>query len=349
MSDRTKRLMGMALLSAALVVPLVRGDDAKAPPQPQQALEVRTYNISELLQPVQNYPLASESSGEFHGGANNPLFSGSTARPASSSDNGAALITTIEDSIDSDSWRDRGGSRGSIQIVGQSLVVAQSAADQAAIEKLLESLHHDAATNVMIAIDACWATLTPQQLDALETASEKDITGVEHTVLLDKDTSYCRGRVVGFNGQTVSVVSSQTATVVTGLTPVVSTGVAAYSVETQAERSGASLQVTPRLTKGRNTIVVDVHSKVVERSPRSRPAPAEIPATTQPAGMQIPDAAGLTAMIHNAGQPDRLDADLDTTIALTPGIPLIVGGMTRQPGDSQSRQLCLILTARALQ
>jgi type II secretory pathway component GspD/PulD (secretin) len=312
-------------------------------------VEVRTYPIGQLLLTIPDYPLQANPFGRKAEDASENPPAGAQPSPAlmtlDAAEKGVMLVKTIEGAIDTGSWRENGG-LGSAQILGSSLIVTQTEANQKQVEKLLAGLRQDASSNAMVEVDARWVMLTAEQLDAWQAAPANKIAAVVGEILKDKEAQYCQGRLIGFNGQTVSILSAQTATIVTGMTPIVSTGVAAYSVETQPERSGVSLQVTPRIAVDRDAIVVDVHSKVVERRSRDRAPMTEIPTTQRAEGVQLPDAENLTKMIHDAGQPDRLNEEFNTTVSLTPGVPLIIGGMTRLPGGSDTRQLCLVLTAR---
>jgi hypothetical protein len=227
------------------------------------------------------------------------------------------------------------------------MIVSQTAPNQHAVQTLLDQL---LSSSVLVEIDARWMLLTPEQIGAW-----RGVTGERADPLLrdqsnDHDAFYCQGRLVGFNGQTVSLTSGQTTTVVTGVTPIVGTGVAAYDVGTARERSGVSLQVTPRVAPHQNGIMVDVHSKVsqdLSGTGRQLGGFVQMPAT-QPGDANAADASHVPAPPGPIGQPDRLETAFNTTVRLTPGVPLVIGGMTREPGKQGSRQLCLILTARTL-
>jgi hypothetical protein len=325
----------------------------QAPPNAESPLptEIRTYDLGEFVQTIPDYPLPPEPANENPaGGVPNNLIGGSNPSP-----NGGAppvqekldsLVKLIMDTIDPASWKDNGGTIGSIRILGRQLVVSQTADNQHSVQKLLDSLMSN---SVLVEIDASWAQLTPEQLDGLRDPSPAAVAKSLNSLSKDADAFYCQGRLVGFNGQTVSLTSGQMTTVVTGVTPVVGTGVAAYDVGTARERSGVSLQVTPRLAAHQNGIVVDVHSKVTQNLPGTgRPLGLVPITTTQPAEAKPVDAAPLNLAPAPLGQPDRLETAFNTTVRLVPGTPLVIGGMTREPGKQGSRQLCLILTARTL-
>ena len=77
--------------------------------------------------------------------------------------------------------------------------------------------------------------------------------------------------------------------------------------------------------------------------PRADVARADGPAT-RPTGSDA-----LTTAIRVATvRPDRLEQNFRTTVRLRPGQPMIVGGMTGEPGVAGDRKaLCLVLTAFA--
>jgi hypothetical protein len=336
-------IVAMTLCARAQVAP------AKAEPPPPQT-EIRTYELSELVQTIPDYPLPPEPANENAAGGAAKIAPGQPNTPANSGtpiydEKLDSLIRLIEDTVDPASWKDNGGSIGSLSMLGRQLVVSQTADNQHAVQMLLDSLMSN---SVLVEIDARWALLTPEQLDALRGAAPAVAQTLDR-LTKDADAFYCQGRLVGFNGQTVSLTSGQMTTVVTGVTPVVGTGVAAYDVETASERSGVSLQVTPRLAAHHNGIVVDVHSKVTQDiAGTGRPLGLLPIAATQPGDTKPADAPRLNLPPSPLGRPDRLETAFNTTVRLIPGTPLVIGGMTREPGKQGSRQLCLILTARTL-
>lgn len=345
-------LMLAALVSLTLI--FTRCGSAQVAPARHEeppATEIRTYDLSEFVQTIPDYPLPPEPEGESPAG-NGPANYAAGRTPTTTSGGAAApqekidaLIRLIEDEVDRDSWKDNGGSVGSIHELGMQLIVSQTAANQRKVQALLDGLQ---SASVLLEVDARWALLTPEQLAAWRGVAPEKADALFRDLSNDRDAFYCQGRLVGFNGQTVSLTSGQTTSVVTGVTPVVSTGVAAYDVSTTRERSGVSLQVTPRVAPRENGIVVDVHSKVSEDLAGTGRPLGLIPATTQPVDSNAPDSAHLTMPSGPNGRPDRLETAFNTTVRLTSGVPLVIGGMTREPGKSGSRQLCLILTARPL-
>lgn len=347
-----KTAIGAAICLTVLTALCARAQQTPAKSEPAPKTEIRTYDLSEFVQTIPDYPLPPEPANE------NAQTTAQTSVVASSGPaNGSApsvqekldsLIKLIEDTVDPNSWKDNGGTIGTLRVLGRQLVVSQTADNQHAVQMLLDSLMSN---SVLIGIDAQWALLTPEELDALHGPSPAAITqGLDH-LSKDADAFYCQGRLVGFNGQTVSLTSGQMTTVVSGVTPVVGTGVAAYDVGTTSERSGVSLQVTPRLAAHQNGIIVDVHSRVTQDLAGSgRQLGGFVPiATTQPGDTKPGEAPQPLSLTPSPiGRPDRLETAFNTTVRLIPGTPLVIGGMTREPGKQGSRQLCLILTARTI-
>jgi hypothetical protein len=315
--------------------------------------EIRTYDLTEFVQTIPDYPLppepANENAGELGLGQpnshpNNPV------PPVQEKLDG--LMRLILDTVNPKSWTDNGGDVGSLRMLGRQLVVSQTEENQRLVQQLLDGL---LSSSVTIEIDAQWAMLTPEQLSEWQNASSEKAQGLLHDQATDRDSFYCQGRLTGFNGQTVSLTSGQTTSVVTGATPVIGTGVAVYDVVSARERSGVSLQVTPRIAAHQNGIVVDVHSKVTQDlAGTGRPLGLiPISSTTQPSESKLAEAPPSNLQtpglpISPMGRPDRLETAFNTTVRLIAGTPLVIGGMTREPGKQGSRQLCLILTARTI-
>jgi hypothetical protein len=334
-------------------------DDSATPATVAPATVVRTYNISELVQPVPDYPLASFTSPQGGGGGGGggpygaPGVQSDPAQERPKQDRVDNLIKLLEELIDPTSWRDAGGQIGSLRALGTSLIVSQTEANQKQIQAVLDDVRRDQGTGVVIEVDARWLLLTPQQIATVEAASAAG-KGAAIDGLKDDAALYCRAKTLGFNGQTVSVSSGRTTSVVQHATPVVGTGVALYDISTEREQSGASLQVTPRLAPDRQAIVIDVHSIVSEGQPASQTGATVSAVTaaigsagpaTQPAGQGIAEATREAARAID--RPDRVEQVFRTTVRLAPATPAIIGGMTMEPGKAGSRQLYLVLSARA--
>ncbi len=62
--------------------------------------------------------------------------------PSETSNFGDMLIKAIEDSVDSESWRDAGGTEGSIQVIGDRIIITQTVTSFVKIEKFLHDLEN---------------------------------------------------------------------------------------------------------------------------------------------------------------------------------------------------------------
>jgi general secretion pathway protein D len=75
------------------------------------------------------------------------------------------IIELIQDSIAPDSWRDRGGSIGTIKEINQQLVITQNSATQRQIGGLLDKLREQRA--IQIAVEAIFLTVSSHYLEEL--------------------------------------------------------------------------------------------------------------------------------------------------------------------------------------
>lgn len=321
---------------------------ASAPAAP---LEVRTYDVGDLVNPISDYPLptSADRSGEVFGNQR-PNDSPQQTRQEKVD----SLLKLIQEIVEPQTWRSAGGTIASIEVSGSSLVVAQTEPNQKAIAALLDDLHRDSPAGAVIEVDAQWLLLTSGQLATLKASApqhaKSGIAGESpRPISLDavKDEwVYCRAKMSGFSGQTVSIVSGHTATVVTGANPSVGLGVATYTFSTDREQSGVALQVTPRVGRDRSTIVVDVRSLVSEARPPGAFAGADGSAAPATLPGDVAQAARAAKVFD---RPDRVEQNLRTTVRLAAGTPVIIGGMTREPGAPGGRQLYLVLSARAVE
>src|SRR5689334_6270726 len=124
---------GLIIVAMLILVPLAIAQD-------KDAVETRTYDVSDLLRATANYPV-NERMGEPGAapGAFNPFINSQMQPPV----NTDALIHLIEDTVLNDTWRDNGGAIGAIRPLGNVLVITQSAAAHDQIKKLLEQLRSD--------------------------------------------------------------------------------------------------------------------------------------------------------------------------------------------------------------
>jgi hypothetical protein len=367
-----KSIPSLLCVIAAVVLSIGRilAEEPK-PPVKVEATEIRTYNISELIHEVRNYsalsvPELTPADGANAGGpgaaGGDPAESTPAGqkkvpapKPNTSVERTKELIKLIEDLVAPETWRDAGGQEGAIHAINDSLVIRQTEANHRAIKEILDNLRHESDVSSMIQVDLHWVRLTPEQLTLLEaphgTGADPGLPrAVSLESLKEEDSVVCRARTLGFNGPTLTLRSGRVASAVTSATPVVGAGVAMYDFQTERAQSGITLQVTPRRSQDRRTIVVDLQSLVTESA--APPAPiGEIalpPVVKKPADQGVGEATIVAAKISD--RPNQhIEQSFRTTVRLAEGMPIIVGGMTLEPGKQGSRQLYLVVSARALE
>ena len=112
--------------------------------------------------------------------------------------------------------------------------------------------------------------------------------------------------------------------------------VAGYSPSTAIVQAGTALQITPLVSADEKSAVVDVESIASDWL-----SPAEYSNFT-PVGMAN-QAAGTAASLDRM---NMLVQQLRTTVRVPVGRPVLVGGMTADPG-TQAEQLYLIIEVNA--
>jgi hypothetical protein len=152
---------------------------------------------------------------------------------------------------------------------------------------------------------------------------------------LDRAERYAAAQTTCFDGQTVSLTTQRQWSIVTDVNPVVGTGAVGYDPTTDRATSGATLQLTPRLTPD-GAVIVDVRSIVTEtRPPTTRPAAA-------------PQNEFDKTMID---PQDIATQTIATTARLPLGKRVIVAGTTLPPssaGERGGRTLYLVMEVDAV-
>jgi hypothetical protein len=368
MPRRILSLLGLLVISLILRPGFARADEEAKP-----EIVLRSYNISELVQTVPDYPLEAPpvpvvqqlpapTPGTPAGQA-----AVQKVEPSSKID---ALLELIRTFVASDSWKENGGTLGTMQLLDSTLIISQTEENHHKIQSLLEDIRRDSAVDVLIQVDACWLLLSPEQFASLQNSK-----GIPAKLMEEPQSLYCRARTLGFNGQTLSVSSGRLSEVVDRAMPVVGQNFGAYDLQSRHERAGVALQVTPRLSRDRKAITIDVRSTVTDGPAVTSPVIAaavagqgqlivkglkEFPVTIQPttqSGMirvniTQPDAAssdsGRPVNEPPADHPSRIEQTFRTTVRVSPDSPLVIGGMTLEPGRGD-RQLYLVLTAHPLE
>jgi Flp pilus assembly secretin CpaC len=194
----------------------------------------------------------------------------------------------------------------------------------------------------LIEIEAYWVRLNTKQIEALE---HSPMTSME--ILTEPNVLFCRAHTAGFENQTVAVTTKLTENVIKGATPIVAPGVLAYDVATEPQDTGVDLEVTPSLSDDQ-TVSIEVKSEVttvIRNGAIQTPAGKTSAPTTEPAEPLPPDQA-LTKAAKAVIAPIKSQQEIKTSVRLHPGVPMIVGGMTDQPGNADPRTLCLVLVAK---
>jgi hypothetical protein len=222
---------------------------------------------------------------------------------------------------------------------GDLLIVSQHQEQQAQIEQLLKDMRAESRPAKIVTIRADWILLEPNQIDSvtkpLDDKSEPNVKVVdlEAAQKLNPKAHY-RGQITCFDGQTVSIASIQGQSATTVVQPVVAEQATAYNPVVKIPQSGATLQITPQISRDGATAVADVQSIVSD----VRHLP-----TTQPTN---------TEMAWEAVDKLNIQAQqLKTALRLPLGRPILVGGMTVAPdltsGGHGQLYLVIELTASA--
>jgi len=128
-------------------------------------VNTRVYDVRDLILSVDDAP-----PNEF-AGADSDRQTGtspSTTQPLSPRDQSIKLIIgTIQDTIGPDSWKDRGGSVGSIREIAGQLIVTQTPENQAAIERLLGQLREN--RGLQVVVESRFLNVNPQDLAGIST------------------------------------------------------------------------------------------------------------------------------------------------------------------------------------
>lgn len=242
------------------------------------------------------------------------------------------VVDLVRETVDPDSWRDNGGAVGSIRTLRGVLIVTQSAENHRQIASLFEQLRETRARHVTV--QARWVALSPANVKAIAKPLKDDPTlfGVDLAALdrlAAKDAPQWYGQLTFFNGLTVRINSGRARTVITDPAPVRGGGGSSGSSLVQA---GLLLDVTAVLNPEGTRAMLNLQSVASDWQDPSG-------ATTRPTARQA-DIDRIEVVVQQ----------MRTSIALPSGQPVLVGGMTLDPGDHADggdapRQLYLIIEA----
>ncbi len=239
------------------------------------------------------------------------------------------LQRLITEEVDSSSWKDNGGSVGSIAFLNGQMFVTQTSENQNRVQEILAEVRKGNAT--MVCVRADWILLSPGQLGSIQKNGGGDtspLPEINRDALEKMAASALRGsgQIACFSGQTVHLASGLVKTAVTGVTPVVAPQAIAYQPTTENIQYGLSLQVMPAI--GSDSATLDLLSVA------SDPPTGDNNPTTQPIALD---------------RMNSLVQHFHTTVQVPLNKPVLVGGMTLDPSTAQAsgQQLYLIVEADA--
>jgi hypothetical protein len=393
------RVAKMILVAAAVLVlvPLIRAANPFQPslpadPAPQTAPApepappppvFRIYDVRELIEPCPDFPFYNSPPAQPFGygllppevgggnggnGGQLPQADSGPAREEMAED----LTKQIESAVASDSWKDNGGSVGTLRESRGKLYVEQTLENHKLLHEFLDELTKRAAE--MVRVEADWVWAPPATVAKLVKPAGGDPT---RSALKEIDASALRAlgpeirqvhvEVMGRNGQTVHVASGRERSLVSNLTPVVSTATAAFAPTISVYAEGAGLQVRPFTNAARGTAQVTVYASFDELTCPRKVSVAAVAgvameiATPQPVATTQPltpaNAIGNQAVPPLPGGSGQVMSKLDTigmrvqasrmTVRLPLGKPVLVSAGTWDPTAAKpdnQLELLVILT-----
>lgn len=184
------------------------------------------------------------------------------------------LIGLITSTIAPDTWDDVGG-RGSINGLGQTLVISQTASVHEQVAALLQALRDNPGNRRTLTLHAYWLWQTDEQVAELQRSSGKGLPrGVVppdrfqqwRSAEAPEGVRHYLASITCYNGQTVHVQAGSQSLHVTGINPVVGSE-SAYGPQVSLVQEGAVLQVTPTYCASDNQVTLDLHSRVTILQP----------------------------------------------------------------------------------
>lgn len=322
-------LLALTLATSAAIA---QQDDAR----PDERTVVRTYNVSDLMRIVTNYPLDARGTVPgaapgfgAQGGGEFGMFMEKPPAPRPGAHE--PLTTLLTDLVDPNSWAENGGDLGLIRTFDSLLVIRQTPQNHDQIEQLLAEIRKTAGPAQVVSVRAIWVLLPPGQ-----SPKPGDAVTAEW---LAAQTPYCEATTVCFSGQSVHVTSGRGRTVISKLTPVIGDGSAGYDPDADMVQSGVSFQVAAQLVPGTDRAIIDIQSYVTEWI--QPPPPAEF------------NLAVANSEASPSASVDRVNLvaqRIKTTLRAPVAKLVAVGGMTLEPSDDESarQQLCLIIEVNAV-
>jgi len=343
-----------------------------AKPQPQltdgEKVVTRVYDVRDLTMGLKQYPfrgtmlparqtqngippveMVIERGRAPTTAPSSPAAAGDPREP-SAQEREDELVRLLTETVAPESWRDAGGTFGSIRLLAPGrMVVTQTVENHTLLVQLLDQFRETRAR--MVRVRAHWLVLPQDEADKLFAPAggagrqpETALVSLDPGALrsLPKDAVQFQAQTLGYNTQTVHVVSGPARTVVSDVDVQVGTGVAGFDPVVELVRSGLVLEVTPLITSDNRAVVLDLYSAFVEPPKDGKPLPIRALAAASP-----PPPAGARAQTGPAdvepattladGVIDRLGTtiqELRTTVQVPLNRPVLIGGMTLAPSVS---------------
>ena len=215
------------------------------------------------------------------------------------------LVRLVTETVAPESWRDAGGTVGAIRVVNGPLIITQTQENHGMIQHLFEQLRETRAR--MVRVRAHWLLLSPADAEKLVAPAgegrraEAALPPVDPAALrgLPKDTVQFQAQTVGFNTQTVHVVSGPARTIVSDVDVQIGTAASGFDPVVELVRSGLVLEVTPVIAADGKSVTIDLYSAFVDPVKDARPLPVR--ALAPP-----PAAAGARAVGTVTARPARI-------------------------------------------
>ncbi len=309
----------------------------------KQDVITRVYDVRDLLVQIPDYPYKGDLGVPVDKSVVVVADAAPTTQPhrtpTSKEELADNLIDLIRETVATDTWRDNGGSEGAIRELGGQLIVTQTLENQKLLESLLSQLRET--TGRMVRVQARWLLLAPGEAKGLLVAQSPDpgVALVDQAVMdkLPDTTIGYRGEVTCFNAQAVSISSGRTHSAVTSQDAVVAQNAVAMTPTVRQVQAGVMLEVLPTLQAGRESVVVDLKTRVADWNDPGR-IDASTGATSQPSN-------NATSTGLSIDRLNMVSQDLKTSVRIPLGKPVLVGGLTLDPtpANPSGHQLYLIL------
>ncbi|MFT3787894.1 MAG: hypothetical protein QM770_17280 [Tepidisphaeraceae bacterium] len=301
-------------------------------------IEVRVYPVSDLLQDWRSAVPGAKDQTLFEKRGGNGSAVSSQTPPGPDRQSRLDFISHLVMSVVApESWRDNGGTIGGIQAFNDSLIVQQTAANHAALSKLLNDLRQGPP---QVHVEAVWIQLDPQ---AVETLSRREGTVrvlTQPLSSLPADARLGSGEFTAFSGDEIALRSGKDVPYVSDIEPIVGSGAVGFDptidvIHTGLDVSGAVFLI------GTDTARLNLRGSLDELQEMKTFNLTVQGPTTRPA-----DSGGTSGQIQ---QPIHGGTSLDVRMVVPIGKTVLVGGVSNEnDADAGHRKLrYLLLTISA--